>query len=62
MHTYRFYFLGTDDHIRAAETLECADDAVAVATATALLDDRRGYASIEVWRGKELVRQIRRSP
>lgn len=62
MPAYRFYFLGTDDHIKATETIECADNAAAAATAAALLDDRPGYAAIEVWRGKDLVHQTRRKP
>jgi hypothetical protein len=62
MPVYRFYFLGSDDHIKAAETIDCTDDAAAEHKARALLDERKGYASIEVWRGKVLLHQVRREP
>lgn len=60
MPAYRFYFLSADDHIRAAETIECADNAAAAVKADALLDERTDYAAIEVWIAKDIVHQARR--
>lgn len=60
MQTYRFYFLDADDHIKASEVMTCADDAAASAAAASLLEDRKSYAAIEVWRGKDLVHHARR--
>ena len=62
MQAYRFYFLDTDDHIQAVETITCADNAAAKLKAAALLDERPNFASIEVWREKDMVHQIRRKP
>jgi hypothetical protein len=61
MQTYRIYFLDADDHIKAVEVIDCADDAAAAAIAGALLDERKSYAAIEVWRGKDRVHQARRA-
>lgn len=60
MQTYRFYFLDSDDHIKASEVMDCADDAAAAAAAASLLDGRQGCAAVEVWRGKQLVHHARR--
>lgn len=60
MAAYRFYFLTADDHIKSAETIDCADHGAAIAMAGALLHERYGCASIEVWSGKELVHHARR--
>jgi predicted dinucleotide-binding enzyme len=61
MQAYRFYFLGSDDHIRAVEVIDCADDAAAKQKAEALLHERNGFAAIEVWREKDMVHQVRRA-
>ena len=60
MQTYRFYFLDAEDHIKASEVMTCPDDAAATAAAASLLEDHKGYAAIEVWRGKDLVHHTRR--
>lgn len=60
MPAYRFYFLSADDHIKAAETIECADNVAAAAKADALLGERTDHAAIEVWIAKDLVHQARR--
>ena len=61
MQAYRFYFLGSDGHIKAVETITCADDTTAKQMAAALLDEKQGYHSVEVWREKQMVHQVRRS-
>jgi hypothetical protein len=61
MPAYRFYFLGSDDHIKAVETIDCADDAEAKRKAETLLNERTSFGSIEVWREKDMVHQIRRA-
>jgi hypothetical protein len=58
---YRFYFLDSDDHIKAVETVDCADDAEAKVKAESLFNERTGFASIEVWREKDMVHQVRRA-
>jgi hypothetical protein len=60
MPTYRVYFLDKDEHIKAVEVITCADDAAARREATGLLDERRRYASVEVWRERDRVEHIRR--
>lgn len=62
MPAYRFYFLSADDHIKAAEVIECADGIVASAKADALLDERKQFAAIEVWNGKDIVHRTGRRP
>lgn len=60
MQSYRFYLLDHDEHIKAVETIDCAGDAAAAAKATALLEERTSFASIEVWKGKVRVHLVRR--
>ncbi|HET6621587.1 MAG TPA: hypothetical protein VFG64_16745 [Dongiaceae bacterium] len=60
MQSYRFYLLDAGEHIKAVETIECADDAAAAAKAAALLEERTSFASIEVWKGKVRVHLARR--
>ena len=60
MQSYRFYLLDHDEHIKAVETISCASDAEAAAKAAALLEERPGFASIEVWKGKVRVHLVRR--
>lgn len=59
MRAYRFYFMDSDEHIKAVETIDCADDAAAGAKAADLLAQRIVFASVEVWREKDLVHRAR---
>ena len=52
--SYRFYFL-LNDHIKAVETRDCADDANATVVAGTLLDERSAFDAIEVWSGRTFV-------
>jgi hypothetical protein len=55
MALYRFYWIGRDSHIWAAQNIECASDEEAKATAA----DRLGeFAAIEVWLGERRVARI----
>jgi hypothetical protein len=62
MQTYRVYFLSADDHIKAVEVIACRDDAEARLRAAGLLNERKTFTSVEVWRDKDMVHQIRREP
>ena len=61
MHSYRFYFLDANDHIKAVETIECISDVEAARKATDLLAEHNAYEAIEVWKGKHRVHQARRT-
>jgi hypothetical protein len=61
MPAYRFYFLDSNDHITAAEAVECADDADAKHKADALLKERPGFTSVEVWKTKDMVHRVSRA-
>ncbi len=55
MALYRFYWFGSDGHIKAAENRECASDDEAKAQASQAIGD---YAAIEVWLGARCVAQL----
>jgi hypothetical protein len=61
MHSYRFYFLDGNDHIKAVETIDCISDAEAARKAADLLAEHNAYEAIEVWKGKLRVHQARRT-
>lgn len=59
MADYRVYFIGADEHIFAAESIEAADDHAAVARAERLCAERLDCRAIEVWeRGRKVYRQL----
>jgi hypothetical protein len=62
MQTYRVYFLGPDDHIKAVEVISCKNDAEAKLRAAGFLKERKAFASVEVWREKDMVHHVRREP
>jgi hypothetical protein len=49
---YRFYWFGSDGHIKSAENVECASDDEAAAKAREQIGS---YAAIEVWLGTRCV-------
>jgi hypothetical protein len=56
---YRFYWIGRDGHIWAAQNVECASDEDAATTAVG----RQGrFAAIEVWSGGRRVARIDAPP
>jgi hypothetical protein len=55
MPEYRVYFVGADDHFKAAETIYCATDDEAIATALAGIGR---FASVEVWCGDRSLGRI----
>jgi hypothetical protein len=55
MALYRFYWFGTDGHIKAAEDLECASDEAARDKALGMIG---AYAAIEVWIGVRRVARL----
>ena len=59
MRSYRFYFL-LNDHIKAVETRDCADDANASAMAGNLLEERSAFDAVEVWSGRTFVHRKNR--
>lgn len=61
MPAYRFYFLDSNDHIAAAEVVECADDSDAKQKADTLLKERPGFTSVEVWKTKDMVHRVSHS-
>ena len=61
MPAYRFYFIDGNDRIKGVEVINCADDAAAKQQSEAILRERKGFSSIEVWREKDLVHQARRA-
>ncbi|HEY7581694.1 MAG TPA: hypothetical protein VH855_29195 [Acetobacteraceae bacterium] len=56
MTLYRVYMIGSDDHIKEAENIECATDQEACVEAERMLD---AYPAAEVWEGRRLVARIR---
>jgi hypothetical protein len=52
MPTYRLYWIGSDDHIRKAENVECASDTEACELAQERIGD---YLKVEVWLGATCV-------
>jgi hypothetical protein len=55
MAEYRVYFVGCDDHFKAAETIHCATDDEAVDTAIAGIG---GFTAVEVWCGGRSLGRI----
>jgi hypothetical protein len=53
-------FLMKDDDIGGVRMLECADDADALAKATALLEVKSEYQAVEIWTGKRSLGLIPR--
>ncbi len=51
---YRLYFLDPKDHIRHAISLECVDDAQALAT----VEDHRDGRTLELWEGARRVARL----
>ena len=56
MALYRVYKIGSDQHIKAAENIECATDQEARCEAERLLEV---YPAAEVWEGRRLVARVR---
>jgi hypothetical protein len=56
MALYRIYMIGSDDHIKEAQNVECATDQEACLHAERMLDT---YPAAEVWEGRRLVARIR---
>ena len=56
MTLYRIYMIGSDDHIKEAQNVECATDQEACLQAESTLD---AYPAAEVWEGRRLVARIR---
>jgi hypothetical protein len=56
MTLYRVYMIGSDDHIKEAENIECASDEEACAEAEHRLDV---YPAAEVWEGRRFVARVR---
>lgn len=59
---YRCYFLDPEDHIKAAEDIECDALNEAVERALAMLRGRPQHHSIEVWQGARRVYPVNPSP
>ena len=59
MRSYRFYFM-VNDHIKAVETRDCADDTHATVMAGTLLAERSTFDAVEVWSGRTLVHRKNR--
>jgi hypothetical protein len=59
MALYRFYWFGSDGHIKAAENRDCASDDEAKAHAARVIGD---YAAIEVWLGTRCVARLAGPP
>jgi hypothetical protein len=55
--SYRFYTLGSDDHIKSGEYHDRADDLDALEHAKALAND----SPIEIWDGSRLVARVKPS-
>ena len=59
MADYRVYFIGTNDHIYAAENIEAADDQSAIAIAQRLCAEKPDCRATEVWeRGRRVHRHL----
>ena len=55
MPIYRFYWIGPDGHIKAAENVECASDEEAITVAASR---KGGFPAIEIWLGTRCVLRI----
>jgi hypothetical protein len=54
--TYRCFFLNKEDHITAAEFIDCANDEEAKLLAAALLETKHAAAAgFEVWQQKRRI-------
>jgi hypothetical protein len=49
MTAYRCFAIDFDDHIRAAEVVDCGDDQAAALAAEALLRHHPGARRVEIW-------------
>jgi hypothetical protein len=49
-----------NDHIKAVETRDCADDTHATVMAGTLLAERSTFDAVEVWSGRTLVHRTNR--
>ena len=52
---FRMYWIGPDEHIKAAQNFECASDAEAKAEALEIIGD---YPAIEIWEGIRFVAHL----
>ena len=55
MPAYRIYFIGTDDHFGAAETIDCMTDDQAMERA---LERIGHFSAVEVWCGSRSLGRI----
>jgi hypothetical protein len=55
MALYRFYWFGSDGHIKAAENRDCTSDEEAQAEALEMIGD---YATLEVWLAARCVARL----
>jgi hypothetical protein len=55
MALYRFYWFGSDGHIKAAENRDCASDEQAQAEALQMIGE---CATLEVWLGAHCVARL----
>ena len=55
MALYRFYWFGSDGHIKSAENVECTSDGEAEAKAGEQIGS---YAAMEVWLGTRCVARL----
>lgn len=55
MALYRFYWMDPDDHIKAAEHINCASDEAAGTVAAARQGD---FAAVEVWLDQRRVTRV----
>jgi hypothetical protein len=55
MALYRFYWFGSDGHIKAAENRDCASDEEAQAKALEMIAE---HATLEVWLGARCVARL----
>jgi hypothetical protein len=52
MHIYRCFFLGEDDHIKAAEIIQVDVIGEAVHKALVMLRERPEHRTVELWEGE----------
>lgn len=52
MHIYRCFFLGEDDHIKAAEIIEADAIGEAIHKALVMLRERPEHRTVELWEGE----------
>jgi hypothetical protein len=55
MSDYRCYFLGDDDHIKAAEDIDADELGAAIDRARVMLKERPHHRAIELWDGTKRV-------